>query len=448
MKIRWLLASCWLLPFSAIAGSLVISPVNVLSVATGNITENRAVIVNEAMITGIVATADAPLADADTVVIDGNGGWLIPGLAEMHAHIPPKRRGEQYARDILTLFLANGVTTVRGMLGEPWHLELRGLLQTGEWEGPRLITSGPSFNGNSVTSPAQAAQRVLEQAAAGYDFLKLHPGLEPEEFMAIAGTAREAGIPFAGHVSYAVGLDAALRAGQATIDHLDGYAEAMVPADSQFAATAPSWFGLNLALEMEPHRAPALAVSTALAGVWNVPTQSLFETTAGVLTNEELLARPGMEYLSPELRSDWLRRMEDLRAGFSPAQRRAFIEARRALIRALQDARAGLLLGSDAPQIMNVPGFSVHQELQHLVTAGLTPLQALQAGTVNVARFFGHADQGEVVAGYVADFILLRNNPLQDIGATMGIEGVMRDGRWYGRDRLDRMLAEVRQRGI
>ncbi|NIP17417.1 MAG: amidohydrolase family protein, partial [Xanthomonadales bacterium] len=115
---------------------------------------------------------------------------------------------------------------------------------------------------------------------------------------------------------------------------------------------------------------------------------------------------------------------------------------------ALQDARAGLLLGSDAPQIMNVPGFSVHQELAWLVEAGLTPLQALQTGTINVATFFGDRNHGEVAAGYVADFILLESNPLEDIGATTGIRGVMRNGTWYGRERLDGMLKGVRERGI
>ena len=446
MKLRLLLAACTLLPVCATAETLVLAPVNVISMASGEIAENQAVVVKDGVINSVSAVADAKA--AGPTVIDGNGGWVIPGLAEMHAHIPSRSRGEQYARDILTLFLANGVTTVRGMLGEPWHLELRDLLEKQEWKGPRLVTSGPSFNGNSVTSPEQAARRVRDQAAAGYDFLKLHPGLKPDEFEAIAATARDSGIPFAGHVSFAVGLDAALQARQATIDHLDGYAQAMVPDDSEVAGEAPEWFGLNLAQDMDPLRAPELAMSTASAGVWNVPTQSLFDTTAGTATIEELLARPGMQYLSPALRSRWQRSVENIRSQSIPEQREAFITARRALIRALQDAGAGLLLGSDAPQIMNIPGFSAHQELAYLVAAGLTPLQALQSGTVNVARFFGHRDQGEVAAGHVADFILLENNPLQEIGATIGISGVMRAGEWYSREQLDRMLEEIEDRGI
>jgi len=184
------------------------------------------------------------------------------------------------------------------------------------------------------------------------------------------------------------------------------------------------------------------------AGVWNVPTQSLFETTSGSAGIGELLSRAGMQYLSEELRSRWQRSVENIRSQSNPKQREAFIDARRALILALQDVGAGLLLGSDAPQIMNVPGFSVHQELSYLVAAGLTPLQALQSGTMNVARFFGEPDQGEVAAGFVADFILLEENPLHDIGATTRISGVMRAGEWYSRKQLDRMLMEIEDRGI
>ena len=447
MKIPLILAILLLLPDIVSAQSLVLAPVNVVSMATGEVAEDQFLMMEDGVITRVGPWMDATQPE-NTAIIDGQGGWIIPGLAEMHAHIPSKNRGEQHVRDILTLFLANGVTTVRGMLGEPWHLELRGLLEKQSWPGPRLITSGPSFSGNSVSSPAQAARRVREQAAAGYDFLKLHPGLERDEFAAIAATAREVGIPFAGHVSFAVGLDAALRERQATIDHLDGYAQAMVPAGSIMAGVAPSWFGLNLALAMDAHMAAELARSTALAGVWSVPTQSLFETTAGTITLDELMARPGMKYLSPALRSRWKRSVENIREQSGREQRSAFLSARRALIRELQHAGASLLLGSDAPQIMNVPGFSVHQELAYMVAAGLTPLQALQSGTLNVARFFGHRDRGEVAAGFVADFVLLENNPLNDIGATRGISGVMRAGNWYGRERLDQMLKDVEERGI
>lgn len=446
MRRLLLAALLGLVPIAGHSDTLVISPVHVISMQDGSVMQHRAIVVDGAVITAIRDATE--IGDETGRRIDGQGAWAIPGLAEMHAHIPPRSRGEQYVQDVLTLFLANGVTTVRGMLGEPWHLDLRELLATGAWAGPRLITSGPSLNGNSVESPEHAARLVREQHAAGYDFLKLHPGLEPAEFAAIANTANAIGIPFAGHVSFAVGLDAALSSGQATIDHLDGYAEQLVPDESPLHGVAPEWFGLNLAAGFDTGRVGPLAESTARSGVWNVPTQSLFETTAGAQSAAELLARPGMEHIGPELRERWSEAVNRLQGAATGQERAAFLAVRRSLIAALSEAGAGLLLGSDAPQIMNVPGFSVHQELEYLVQAGLTPLQALQSGTLQVARFFGEPGRGEVAAGMAADLLLLQASPLADIRATRGLIGVLHDGRWYDRAALDEMLRGVAGRGL
>ncbi len=434
-----------ILPGLAAAESWVIEPVSVVHVATGEIEAGRAVLIADGRIASVGPQGSVKGADR---VIDGRNGFLVPGLAEMHAHVPSASQGAQRTQDVLTLFVANGVTTIRGMLGESAHLELRDRLAAGEIEGPRLITSGPSFNGNTVSSPEQGAERVREQAAAGYDFLKIHPGLSREEFVAIMAAARASNIPVAGHVSFETGLQTALDQGQATIDHLDAYAEAMVPADHALHGEAPQFFGLNLADGMDASTAGELARATAAAGVWQVPTQSLFETTTGELSIEALKARPGMDMLGDELLGNWVNAVTNIRGQMSLEQRRAFLQARRALLDAMQEAGVGLLLGSDAPQIMNVPGYSVHQELAWLVDAGLTPLEALQTGTLNVARFFGETDRGEVAPGQVADLVLLAANPLEDIGNTARILGVARDGRWYGRAELDERLAGVRTRKL
>lgn len=427
----------------------LLTPVNVVDPKTGEVLEDRALRVEGDRISAVMPVDEVDVVDAaGGTVIDGHGGWVIPGLAEMHAHVPARERGEQYTRDVLSLFLANGVTTIRGMLGQPWHLELRESLADGDREGPRLVTSGPSFNGNSVSSPEQGAAMVREQAAAGYDFLKIHPGLSRAEFRAIMAASREVDIPVAGHVSYETGLDAALEEGMATIDHLDAYAEAMVPEDSSMHGVAPEWFGLNLGAAMDPTRAPDLAARTSRSGVAVVPTQSLFETTAGDTPVKTLAARPGMDTLSPDLLEQWSGAVNRIGSQADPDARRRFLEARRALIAALDEAGATILLGSDAPQIMNVPGYSVHQELGYMVDAGLTPRAALRSGTTAVAAFFGFDDQGAVAPGKIADLVLLEANPLEDIAHTTAILGVARGGRWYDRTRLDAMLEDVRSRGL
>src|SRR5690625_345707 len=160
-------------------------------------------------------------------LIDGTGRYLIPGLAEMHAHIPSSREGVEAMERVLFLYAANGATAARGMLGHPAHLELRARAARGEIISPRIYTSGPSFNGNSTPDPETARALVVSQLEAGYDFLKLHPGLSREVFDAIVEAADEVGIPFAGHVSADVGLDPTLAARQASIDHLNAYIEAL-----------------------------------------------------------------------------------------------------------------------------------------------------------------------------------------------------------------------------
>ena len=435
----------------AAAESFSIGPVHVISLERGEILRDQTIVVSGGLIVSIEPSNAEPV---DSMAAHGRAhievppAFALPGLAEMHAHVPSHERGEQYVRDVLMLYLANGITTIRGMLGESWHLQLRALLASGEWEGPRLVTSGPSFNGQTVSSAAEAAQRVAEQVAAGYDFLKLHPGLTPETFQAIAQHARAAGIPFAGHVSIEVGLEAALAAGQATIDHLDGYAEAMLPESSPLRGEPPAFFGVNFGTALDLSKAARLATATADAGTWVVPTQSLLEYAGESRSVAALLARPEMRFISPDLSEEWAKRLTTLRQDVPAEQREALLAARRELIRALQKAGAGLLLGSDAPQIMNVPGFSIHEELAYMVAAGLTPLEALRTGTVNVASFLHDAQSGRLAPGFKADFVLLASDPLADISASREIVGVMHTGRWYPRSVLDARLAAIASRKL
>ncbi len=389
----------------------------------------------------LVGASDAAEPDQ---VIDGSGLFLIPGLAEMHAHVPPLDDAQR-VDDVLRLFLAHGVTTIRGMLGEPGHLLLREQLATGTRIGPRLVTSGPSLNGNSVPNPGAAGRMVRAQAEAGYDFLKLHPGLMPGTFAAIARAADALGIGFGGHVSIGVGLDRALAAGQATIDHLDGYVEALVPDTHPARQRNPGLFGFNLGDAIEFERIDALAARTAAAGVWNVPTQVLLENLA-VAEPDTLFQAPALRFVDAATQAAWRERVGQMRVGIDPAALTRLIDARRRLIVALHQAGAGLLAGADAPQILNVPGDSLHHELALYVEAGLTPTEALAIATVAVARFLGQPGHGCLAPGCVADLVLLEADPRQDIANLGRIRGVIRAGRWFDRAELDRMLDQIASR--
>ena len=417
--------------------------VNVVPMSAETVIAQQTVIVSDGII-GTVGMVDEVPVPEDARVVDGTDRFLIPGLAEMHAHVPPAGSAE-LERDF-ALFVANGVTLVRGMLGHPSHPQLRAELLQGDRFGPRLITSGPSLNGRSVSGAADGARQVREQHAAGYDFIKIHPGLDAEEFAAIAAAANELGIPFAGHVPVAAGLDRALQSGMAIIDDLDGFMAALMPRNFDASGGYGGLFDVLLAGDVDSDGIESLARATAAAGTWIVPTETLVEQLINEVPADELRSRPDMQYMPATTVDGWksAKERQQQERGFSPEIAAQAIRIRRALIIALHEAAAGLLLGSDAPQVFNVPGFSLHRELELMVAAGLTPFQALQAGTANVARFLG-LKTGVIETGYEADLVMLDSNPLGDISSTRRVHGVMLRGAWYSRADIETMLSRHRR---
>ena len=427
---------------AAAADTVAFVNVNVIPMSEETTIPQQTVIVSDGVITGIGSVDEMPVPEA-AVVVDGTDRFLVPGLAEMHAHVPPATSAD-LERDFV-LFIANGVTTVRGMLGHPSHLQLRAELLEGGRLGPRLITSGPSLNGRSVSGAADGARQVREQHAAGYDFVKIHPGLDAAEFTAIAETANALGMPFAGHVPVAVGLSGALASGMASIDHLDGYMAALMPPQYDASGGYGGFFDVLLAGDVDADGIEGLARATATAGTWVVPTETLVEQIVNEVPASELASRVEMQFMAEDTVERWVQAKQQLQQerGFSPEVAAKAIYLRRALIRELHQAGAGILLGSDAPQVFNVPGFSLHRELELMVAAGLTPFEALQAGTTNVARFLG-LKTGVIETGREADLVMLDSNPLEDITGIRRIHGVMVRGRWYPATEIDALLERFR----
>lgn len=431
-----------LLSCSAVADSTAFVNVNVISMEDDSVSAAQTVIVEEGRIVtvGPVQTTPVP---KDSRTVDGTDRYLVPGLAEMHAHLASANSGS--LERTIDLFVANGVTTMRGMLGHPSHLKLRDDIARHDVIAPRLVTSGPSLNGNSVSGAADAREKVRRQQAAGYDFLKLHTGLSRSEFDAIAREAATLGIPYAGHVSVSVGLNDALAAPMATIDHLDGYMAAMLPASDDGAGGFGGFFGVLLADAVDTSLIHELANLTADSGVANVPTQSLFEGVVSKVPPEDLARRPEMAYVPASTVDNWVRSKSQLQAeDWDQGVADRAIAIRRELLRALHDAGATLLLGSDAPQVFNVPGFSIHRELEILVEAGFSPYQALSMGTSAVGDFLG-LRIGRVAVGYEADLLLVDDNPLESIGYLRRLHGVMLRGHWVPAEERARLLAKHRR---
>ena len=430
------------------SATFVFRDVNVLTMEAAESIDNRTVVVTDGRIVAIGSPGDVEV-PPDAVVVDASGRFLMPGLTEMHGHVPGSE-DRQYLEDVLFLYVANGVTTVRGMQGREGHIELRGRIDRHEVLGPRFITSGPALTGNAVDGPDEARRFVLDQVDAGYDFIKLLRGLTREEFDAAVQAAAEAGTHVAGHVSEDVGVARALEAGQATIDHLDGYPQYLLPPDIDPSSTDAGFYGVNLLEWMDEERIRQAARETRDAGVWIVPTNTMIANVA--LTSpsaEELAARPQMAYLPPDLVQGWAQSKQgrvDTINQESDAGRR-LVQLRSRIVGIMHEEGVGLLLGSDAPQFFNVPGFSLHNELAYMVEAGLSPYEALHMGTVAPADFFDTEDEfGRIAVGLAADLVLLADNPLEDVDAASRPLGVMVRGEWLDRARIDAGLADIAAR--
>lgn len=443
------------MPGSDESGNFAFVNVTVIPMDRTGTLEGRTVLVSNGVISDVGPATRIRARPGDTV-IDGRGKFLMPGLAEMHAHVPGGNAPEQLVRDIMFLYVANGVTTIRGMLGAPSQLVLREQLARGEIVGPTLFVGAPSLNDRTAPTPEAGVRLVREHKSAGYDLLKLHPGLTRPVYDAIVSAAREVGITFAGHISAGVGLGRTLEARQSTIDHLDGYLEASVPDAMRTRMMAgPVPFGEWVA-EVDPARLRYWAGRTRDAGTWNVPTAFLWESFYSGASTEVAAQRPEMRYASPEMVSGWVRQKENMvrsqqTDGVRPDDVARFLELRRLVLRSLADSGAMLLMGTDSPQMFNVPGFALHREVAVMQDAGLTPFQVLESGTRNVGMYAGRdlkldGKFGVVAPGNRADLVLLDANPLLDVRNLARRSGVMVRGRWFTAAELEHGLEAMARR--
>lgn len=409
---------------------------NVLPMDRERVLRDHTVVVRQGRIMEVGPRPSVQIPEGATV-IDATGKYLMPGLAEMHGHTP----GGPMAEPVMFLYVANGITTVRGMLGAAGDLELRARANSGEIVAPTLYLAGPSFRGATVSSPEDADARVRQQYREGWDLLKVHPGLTVEQYDAMARAAQEVGIRFAGHVPADVGLHHAIRMGQETFDHLDGYLEALDAFDRP----------------MDPAALAELVRLTREAGAAVVPTMVLWEVgIIGAGDADEMSAWPEMRYwprenipMVVEGVEGWAARQRNAARGaaLNPDRTRQWMTNRDALLKALADGGVRVLLGTDSPQIFSVPGFSLHRELAHMARAGMTPWQILESGTRNVGEYFQGKDSfGTVAVGRRADLLLLNRNPLEDVAHVADRAGVMVRGRWFSEAEIRAGLEELAAR--
>ena len=409
---------------------IVFVNVHVIPMDREQVLKNRTVVIQRDRITEI-GDANKIRIPEGALTIEGRGFYLMPGLSDMHFHLHNKAD--------MMLLLANGVTTIRNMRGTPLHLSWREQIRSGKMLGPTIYTCGPILDGNPPTgenmtvleTPEEIRQNITRQKESGYDCIKVYNKLSKEAYSEIIRNAKVLGMPVTGHVPSAVGLTGVLQAGQSSIEHLTGYM-------SELKSWAP---------KITDERIRALARATKAAGVWNCPTLVVQQKLAEADEYKRLLRAPEMKYVAPLRLALWnptrATQLQSMTSSEFEAAERG-IEVLKRLVKALQNAGAGILLGTDAPSRFVVPGFAVHEELQNFVESGLSPYQALRTATGNPAEYLNALREfGTVEAGKRADLILLRANPLEDITTLRSPAGVMVAGHWLPETELYRMLNAV-----
>ena len=429
------------------AAATVFTNVNVLPMTSETVLPGQTVVVVDETI-GQVGPAGEVEVPSGATVVDGAGRYLMPGLAEMHAHVPP---GDDPPRDaveeILFLYVANGITTIRGMLGSAYQIPLADELERGEVLGPNFYVGAPSINGASAPTPADAERLVRAHKDAGYDLQKIHPGVSRESWDRMVEVAAEVGITYGGHVPADVGLVHAIETRISTVDHLDGYVQAIASDDVQAQVNAGTIRLGGLARGVDDQKLAEIVQLTIDQDVYVVPTMYLWENLYGAPDVDAMLAQPEMKYVSARQHSAWRRQAGGGPRG-APDEVEAYLELRKRVLKALSDAGAGILMGTDSPQLFNVPGFALHREIQVMSEAGISNYEILRSGTVAVGKYVvDHLDLdgsfGAVAPGQRADLVLLNANPLDDLTNLMDRAGVMVRGRWIGGEEIEERLAAL-----
>jgi hypothetical protein len=404
-------------------GLIEIRNVRIVDPVTATVTPGQAVIVVEDRIAWIGAVATAPQVK-DMIVVDGADRYLAPGLTDMHIH--------SSAAGGWLLNLAAGVTSVRDMDGFPWILTARDHINSGAMLGPvtyvagTIIASRP-LDGYAVVAanPQDARRLVRQEAACGYDFIKIHNALPQPIFDAVAGQAAQLGMDLVGHVPHDISLEHALHVGHMrTTEHLKGFLldATLLPSEEDYA--------------------PALAGTET----WITPT---LYTRYGYNRSEwarAVLNGPLAQYASPERRLQWAALLaqpdsSDVKLGQRLKTTQGIVMKR------LLPLHPHWLAGTDAAGYpFNLMGFALLEELQLLQDEGLSPVEAIRAATVEPAAAMRQPDEfGRLAKGMRADLILLDRNPLEGVSAYRSNQGVMAHGYWLDRRTLDQALARLAQ---
>ncbi len=432
--------------------------VNVIPMDRERVLTNQTVVIRNGKIAEIGDAAKVKV-PKDAVAVDGRGKYLVPGLVDMHTHLlsDSDEYPDSIAPDELRVMVANGVTTIRFMIGTPELLKLRGQSANGEIVAPTIYVASPHLTGREqgnnfvVTSLDEARDAVRKSKAAGYDFIKVTTFVPGLIYEAAIDEAKMQGIRVVGHADTRfVGVERAWKAGQ-QIEHLDGYMEMLLKEDAPMKHSVSdllignpdNWKSIDY---LDERKIAEVARKTVASNPFVNPTQHFMKNSFGLPRSEESIrAQPDFKFYPAKVQQQWLDYYKKARLFTVPVEKRArWVELRDKLIKAIHDNGGKLMAGSDTPEFLWLYGFAMHHEIKALSDAGIGNYAALAAGTRNAHEFFGTLDKnGTVQKGKVADLILVNANPLEDISATKNRAGVMLKGKWYTQAELDKWLDEI-----
>lgn len=417
----------------------IITGATIIDCAGGRPLVNGVVVIEGKTIKTVARQSEVRL-PRDAHVIDAAGKFVMPGLIDMHVHFR-EWQGE--------LFLAHGVTSVKD-LGNPveWISDLNQRQAGGRLRGPRIF-----FVGNNLDAPPPEGDhhvgvtgaRDIEKAVEllrgfGAIAVKVRHKITPTQLSAITRVAHASGLPVTGHLARMTASEAVL-AGIDGLEHATGVPAAAVDAPDQLKTDARGvqafyedlrGFGL-----MNRTKEAALIKFLSDKKVKLIPTLSIrrraiSDDSSRAMEEDRGYARnPSLGYVPEGVRRDWTEAALDkmIRTRFGREEmdtmRRGY-ERLEHFVRNFHRAAGLVLAGSD--NLNSVPGLTLHRELESLVAAGLSPLEALMTATREAGRFLNRSDLGTIEPGKTADLLVLRANPLIQIGNLRSIEKVFMDG--------------------
>jgi imidazolonepropionase-like amidohydrolase len=446
---------------SVSAQTIAFTNVNVIPMDRERLLANQTVVIKNGLIAELGDAKKVKL-PKDATRIDGTGKYLIPGLVDMHTHLlsDSDEFPDSIGPDELRVMVANGVTTVRFMIGTPELLTLRSRSAKGEIEAPTIFVASPHLTGREqgnnfvVNTPEEAREAVRKSKAAGYDFIKITTFIKAEAYEAAIDEAAKQNIRVVGHAdSRFVGVERAWKAKQ-QIEHLDGYMELLLRDDAPMKGSVSdlyiynpeNWKSFDY---IDESKIPEVARKTVAANPYVNPTHHFMKNSFGRLrTEEEIRKQPDFRFYPAKVQQQWLDFYKKNRFinTVSLEQRARWVQLREKLIKAICDAGGRIMTGSDTPEFLWLYGFGMHHEMKALKDAGLSNYAVLEAATKNPSMFLGTiGNAGTVEKGKRADLILLNANPLDNISATENRAGVMLKGKWHSQQELNAWLDQSAQ---